>query len=551
VLVVLDNAVDSEQVRPLLPGAAGCLAILTSRNQLTSLLAAQSAYPVTLDLMTHDEAALMLTRRLGHDRVAAEPDSVDELITCCARLPLALAIVAAHAATNPRLPLAALAAELRNSGDRLDMLSTGDPGTDPRAVFSWSYHALTPAAARLFRLLGLHPGPDISTAATASLAALPSPNVRPLLTEMGRANLIHEHSPGRYTFHDLLRTYAGELAHSIDPGHERRAATRRILDHYLHTAHTAARLVYPSRDPITLTPPPPGVFPEDLTDHERAMAWFTAEHSSLLAAVDHASTTGFDTHTWQLAWTLAIALGRRGHWHDLAATLQAAVAAARRLADPVVEAGANRLLARAYVRLGRFDDAHNHLRDALQLYQQANDRVGQAHTHRAIGYLWGRRQQPAEALDHTQQALGLYRGAGNRNGVADALNAVGWYHALLGDHRQAITFCQQALPLLQELNHRLGQAATWDSLGYANHHLGQYTQAISCYRNAIDLYQDLGERYEEGATLARLGDTHYATANPDAARDAWQEALTILDQLDHPDADTVRLRLDHPGRTDS
>jgi tetratricopeptide (TPR) repeat protein len=541
-LVVLDNARDAEQVRPLLPGAPTCLVVVTSRNQLTSLVASEGAYPLTLDLLTADEARELLVRRLGAHQVAEEPQAVDNIIALCARLPLALVIVAARAATHPAFPLTTLAAELHNAGARLDALDAGDPTTNMRAVFSWSYKTLAPDAASLFRLLGLHPGPDVSAAAAASLAALPLSGVSPLLAELTWANLLVEHSPGRYTFHDLLRAYAAELSQRIDPDGQRRAATDRMLDHYLHTAHTAALLLNPARDPITLTPPPPGTAPEHPTDHGQALEWFTAEHTVLLAAVDHAAT-GWSTHTWQLAWTVYDFLDWRGHWHDLAATGRAALAAARRLADPTAQARAHRHLTGAYTQLGRFDDAHTQLRQALNLYRQAGDLAGQAHTHMHLANVWERQGRHSEALDHAQQAFNLHQAAGHRRGQANALNMVGWLHARLDDHRQALTACEQALTMLQELEDRNGQAETWDSLGYAHHHLGHHTQAITCYQHAVDLFRDLGNRYEEAATLTHLGDTHHAAANPAAAHDAWQRALTILDQLDHPDADQVHTKL--------
>jgi tetratricopeptide (TPR) repeat protein len=553
-LIVLDNARDTAQVRPLLPGASTCLVLVTSRNQLAGLVAADGAHPITLDVLTPGEARELLARRLGATRVAAEPEAVEEIITCCVRLPLALAIVAARASAQPHVPLHFLAGELRDTGGRLTALSTtDDPYTDVRAVFSWSYHALSPDAARLFRLLGLHPGPDLAVPAAASLARLPASGVRPLLAELTRASLLAEHVPGRYTFHDLLRAYATDLTHSIDPDQPRRAATHRMLDHYLHTAYTADRLLDPARDPITLTPPQPGVTPEHPADYQQALAWFTAEHAVLLAAVDHAAATGFDAHTWQLAWTLVTFLYRRGHWHDWAAAGRVAVAAAGRLADPTAQAHAHRNLANAYTRLGRFDDAHAQLRHALDLYHQAGDQVGQAHTHFNLSRLWERQGRPAQALDHARQALDLYRATGHQNGQADALNAVGWYHVLLGEHRQALTYCQQALTLHQELGDRYGQAATWDSLGYAHHHLSHHTPAITCYQRALGLYRDLGDRYNEATILTHLGDTHHAAGNPTAARDAWQQALTILDELDHPDAEQVRAKLatlDTPTHTD-
>jgi DNA-binding SARP family transcriptional activator/tetratricopeptide (TPR) repeat protein/DNA-binding XRE family transcriptional regulator len=543
-LILLDNARDADQVRPLLPGSPTSMVVVTSRNHLAGLLV-ESARPLLVDLLTAEEARQLLASRLGEPRVAAEPDATTEIIESCARLPLALSIVAAHAAIHPTFALATFAEELRDNHHRLDALAGEDVTTDVRAVFSWSYQALTAEGARLFRLLGLHPGPDIAAAAAASLAALPRAETRRLLGELARANLIVEHTPGRYTFHDLLRAYAAELAHHLDTDEERYAATHRLLDHYLHTAHIGDRLLYPTRDPLALTPPHPGIIPEQLADFEQALAWFTTERPVLLAAVDHAETTGFDAHTWQLAWTLWTFLHRQGHWHDQTAIGRAAVAATARLADPSAEAIAHRLLAGAYTYLGRLDDAHTHLSRALDLTAQAGDGVGQAHTHHKLSILWESRGGYAEGLDHARQALDLFQVAGHRRGQAIALNLVGWFHALLGDHQQTLTYCQQSLTLHQELGDREGQASTWDSLGYAHHHLGHHAQALACYQHALTLYRDLGHLYEEANTLTKLGDTHHTTGNHQAARAAWQHALTILTDIDHPDADTVRTELDH------
>jgi tetratricopeptide (TPR) repeat protein/transcriptional regulator with XRE-family HTH domain len=540
-LVVLDNASDVEQVRMLLPGSATCLALVTSRNQLTGLVAAEAAHPLTLDLLDADEARQLLVGRLGADRVAAEPDAVEQIITACARLPLALAVAAARA-QQTGFPLAAISTELADARQRLDALDTGDPAGQVRAVFSWSYQALTSPTARLFRLLGLHPGPDISAPATASLAGIPLPQARPLLAELARASLIVEHQPGRYTLHDLLHAYANSLTHRLDPETERRTATHRLFDHYLHTGHAATVLLRPG-DPIPLTPPRPGVGPEALADHQQALTWFTAEHRVLLAAVHHAAATGFDTHTWQLAWTLDDFLDWRGLWHDYATAQLTALAAAERLADPTAQAHTHRLLGRVYISLGRFDDALTHLQRALDLHRQIDDRAGQAWAHNCLAVMCHEQSRDADALDHTEQALDLFRAAGHRPGEATALNNIGWYHGRLGDHQQALTSCRQALTLFQKYGSRYGQASAWDSLGYAHHNLGQHAQAITCYQHALDLLQGLGDRYEKSNTLTRLGDTHHATGNHTAAHHTWQHALDILTDLDHPKADTVRTKL--------
>ncbi|MEV8632286.1 BTAD domain-containing putative transcriptional regulator [Streptosporangium sp. NPDC051023] len=551
ILVVLDNARDAEQVRPLLPGSPSCLVVVTSRNQLPGLVAAEGAHPLCLDLLTDAEARELLARRLGAARVAAEPEAVEEIIARCARLPLALAVVAARAAIHSGFPLAALANELREARGGLDAFDEGDPDTQVRAVFSCSYHALGPGAARLFRLLGLHPGPDIALAAAASLAGMPVARVRPLLAELTRAHLLTQHAPGRYTFHDLLRAYATELAHGLDPEPEHRTALHRLFDHYLRTAHTAALLLSPHRAPLSPPPPLPEVVPEEISDLGQALSWFIAERTVLLTVIPQAAGAGFDTHTWQIAWALTDFLDRRGCWLNQAAIHESALAAARRACDLAGQAHVHRDLGWAYTRLDRHDEADAHFRSALHLYGRLGDHSGKADTHGTLSTAFSQRGRHQDSLHHAQQALGLYEAVGHRAGRARALNAVGRHHALLGDHHSALTYSAQALQVLNELGDRQGQADVWDCLGYAHHHLGQHRQAITCYRRALGLFREAGHRYHEAGTLTRLSESHAAAGDPDAAHEAWQEALSILDTFSHPGADQVRTRLEYvqPSRS--
>ncbi|MEJ3748166.1 BTAD domain-containing putative transcriptional regulator [Actinomycetes bacterium KLBMP 9797] len=545
-LVVLDNARDADQVRPLLPGTPTAMAVVTSRNQLTSLVAVDGAVPLVLDVLSTEECRELLANRLGAARTATEPDAVGQIITACAQLPLALAITAARA-RQTGFPLASLAAELTGVG-RLDTLDAGDQPSQIRAVFSWSYQALDPPAARLFRLLGQHPGPDTAAAAAASLAAHPTSDTRRLLADLTRANLLLEQSPGRYTFHDLLRAYAAEQADRHDSAEQRREATTRLLDHYLHTAYAADRLLYPRRDPIqlSLVPTAPGAYPEHPADQQKAMAWLTAEHQVLLAALHHAHDRGFDRYAWQLAWSLDTYLARRGHRHDQITAWQVAAAAASRLADPIAEADAHRFLGRTHTQLGRYDDAGSHLRHAHDLYARAGDAAGQAHTEMNLSHLAERKGEIDRALQHAQQALTLFETAGHPTGPAFARNLVGWYHSLNGDHVQALAFCEQALRLLQQIGDKNGEAATWHSVGYAHHHLGDHAHAAECYRHGIDIYRRLDDRYGEAVCLSDLGDTHEAAADDQAARIAWQQALDILTSLDHHDAAALRDKLRRP-----
>jgi tetratricopeptide (TPR) repeat protein len=542
-LLVLDNARDSAQVRPLLPGTPGCLVLVTSRSQLTSLIAADGAHPLTLNLLADEEARLLLSRRLGTDRVAAERAAVTEIIARCARLPLALALIAARAAVRPADALRLLADELGDARQRWQTLTNDDPASDVRTVLSWSYQALTPAAARLFRLLGLHPGQDTDALAAASLAGLSADVAGRLLAELTQASLLAEHLPGRYTCHDLLRAYAAHLTHTVDSRQQRLASTGRVLDHYLRSAYSAALLLAPPQDPLALGPPRPGVTAAQHAGYEQAMRWFTAEYQVILAAIGHAAEAGYDTCAWQLTWTVSTFLDRQGHWHDLAVAAGTSVAAADRLADPAAAAWARRVLARAYTRLDRFDDADTQLQDALGLYRGSADQAGQADTHHYLSVLSYRRNHLEKALDHARQSLDLSRAAGHRGRQALALNGIGWCQARLGDAQSALGPCEQALALHQELGDLHGQAHTWDSLGYAHHHLGHHGQAIICYQNALALVRRLGDRYQEADTLGNLGDTHLATGEVSAARDAWQRALTILDELGHPEAEQVRDKL--------
>ena len=517
--------------------------LVTSRNQLTGLVAADGAHLLTLDLLSAPEARDLLVRRLGEHRVAADAAAVDEIITGCAGLPLALAIVAARAAARPWFGLDTLAAELRASIPRLPLFAGADPATDARAVFSWSYRLLDGPAARLFRLLGLHAGPEISVPAAASLAGLPPQTVRAQLAGLARAHLVSEARPGRYRVHDLLREYAAELSRTLDCDVERRAAVQRMLDHYAQTGHAAALRLDPTRDPITLAPAADLVVPETVRDEGQALAWFAAEHQVLLATIARAAGSGWDAHAWQLAWCMVDFLYRRGHWHDYAQTQRTALSAAGRLADVEAQALTHRFLSRAAIWQGDHGTAHDHLREALDLHRRCGDRVGQAHTLVFLAYLQKRQGQLREAVASADRALHLYRTVEHRTGQAIALNLVGWYQSLLGDHLRAVDSCRQALRLFQHLDDRSGQASTWDSLGHAHHHLGQHAQAVDCYRHALDLFRVQANRFCEADVLNHLGDSYAAAGAVDDAGQAWRLALAILAELDHADADQVRAKL--------
>ena len=546
VLILLDNAADEDQVRPLLPGSPGCLVIVTSRNELPGLIVTEGAHPVVVDLLSVPEARQLLSRRIGESRVTAEEQAVDSIIDLCARLPLALMLVAARAATHPGFRLCELAGELlagelREAGGSLDAFDGVDQATNVRAVFSWSYQRLSDRGRRLFRLLGLHFGPDVAVAAVASLAGLPREQVRPALAELARAHLVTERIPGRFAFHDLLRAYAAEIAHTYDPDEYRLAAKQRVFDHYLHTACRADGLLnrYPDR-PFTLADPPQGVMPESPADQRQALAWFKSERPVLLAALRNAS--GFDTHAWQLAWALSSFFKYQARWRDWRDSQSIALDASRRLSDKRAQALSHRLLGCALIQLSSYDDAHTHIQQALDLFMKEGDNAGQVDTHLNLSWVLERLGLYSEGLSHSEQALALCRAAGNRSGQARALNAVGWFQSHLGDHQQAVICCQQALDLQRQIGDHFGQADSYDSLGYAYRHLGRHRDATTCYEQALSLYRELGDRFNEADSLVSLGDAHEAFGDSESARIAWQHAVTIFEQLGDPHADRVRAK---------
>jgi DNA-binding SARP family transcriptional activator len=544
-LVVLDNARDAAQVRPLLPGAPGCLAIVTSRNRLTGLIAKDGAYPLALDVLTPAGARELLLHRLGAGRAGREPDAVEDIITRCARLPLALSIAAARAAASPGFPLAHFAAEIRAAGHVLDPFVGDDAATDVRAVFSWSYHALSTDAARLFRLQGLHPGPDITVGAAASLAGIAPDRAGVLLAELTRGHLLAEHRPGRYAFHDLLRAYAAEQARIHDHDGARSAAVGRLLDHCLHTAHAAGTLIDPYFAPVAApAPPQPGVVVGGPATAGEALNWFAAERRTLLAAMSLAAEPSFAAHAWRLAWALSTYLLRQGLWTDQETACRIGLDAARRAGDTAGEAHALVLLGLGYGPSGRLDEAAPRLHAALRLLETTGgSHLSRVRAHRILSWIAEQQERHADMLSHATAALELSRAAGDLALEVMSLNDVGYSHALLGNYRQAVSYCERSLAGSREAGERNWESAAWDSLGYIHHQLGRDRRAITCYERSLDLCRELADRFNEAVTLDNLGDVHFSAGDMDAARWAWTQAACTFDEIGHPGAEQVRAKL--------
>ncbi len=546
-LVVLDNAHDTHQVRPLLPTGPRCLTLITSRDALTGLVATHTARTVALHPLTPDEAGELMAVHLGPDRVRLDATLVSGLIDICGGLPLALRILAARATAGARVPLSRLLDELRDSAHPLRVLRAGDSATDITAVFSCSYTALTAPAAKLFRLLGLHPGPSMSYEAIASLAGTDGANVASALDELLAAHMTTEVAPNRYALHDLLREYALDLAESNTPTPTSTgdtAARKRLYDHYLHTAASSALILYPTRDPITLPPADPACAITPHVDEHAARDWFRTEHHVLMAIVRDAHRHDHDRHVWQLAWAMVDHLDRHGYWNDYFTTQTLALASVTRLGDLDGQARIHRGLGRVNLRLGHHDQAATHLTAALQLHQRTGDQRGQAHTRLNLAWLCETTDHLPDALAHAQAALVLLSDAGDSTGEANALNTVGWYLTLTGEHTDALHYCQRALALHRDLGDVQGEADTLDSLGEIHYNLDEPNKATRYYARALHRYRKVGNRYDEASTAIKFGDCLHKLGQRHIARTYWHTALRMLTELGHPDAEDARQRLD-------
>ncbi|WP_405465957.1 tetratricopeptide repeat protein [Streptomyces jietaisiensis] len=542
-LILLDNARDSEQVRPLLPGSSGSLVIVTSRNQLTGLVAGEGAHPLTLDKLTAAEAYEFLARRLGAERLAVEPAAVEEIVARCAALPLALAVVAARAAAHPDFPLSALAGELRDAHDSLDAFAGDDITTDVRTVFSTSYEALSPPAARLFRLLGLHTGTDLSAPAAAALAGLAPREIRGPLVELTRAHLLTEHFPGRYTLHDLLRVYAAERVRAEETPRERDLAVHRLLSWYLHTADATYPQITPNRRRIPLPTPPDSCPPLSFTTHDEALDWCETERANLVGAVHQAAASGYPGIAWRLPavlWGFFYLRSHLGEWLDVTRT---GLNAARAALDRRGEAQALTDTAAALRTLGRYDEAVDHLRQAMTVCREIGDRAGRQRVLTNLGDVCLQAGRLDKAVEYTRRSLVLIRGLGVVWGEGIVLSNLGDAYQRLGRFDEAVRCLEEALVILRDNGNRWVEGVTLDVLGTVHHRLGAHERAVKYYVQALATHRDLGNRWGEGHTLGHLGDVQLAVGAVKVASDTWRQALAIFAEFNHPDAAKIEDKL--------
>jgi DNA-binding SARP family transcriptional activator/tetratricopeptide (TPR) repeat protein len=570
-LIVLDNAATETQVTPLLPGAPGCLVLVTSRRRLAGL---DHTHTLSLDTLPLDDAVALLSQTAGESRPAGQPPEASaELVELCGRLPLAIRIAAARLRSHPTWDLSHLSQRLRNQQHRLVELAAGQRSVT--AALDLSYQDLNADPQRTYRLLGLHPGPDIEPYATAALLDCTALEAGQLLEQLLESHLLQEPTPGRYWFHDLTRAHAAHTATRDETQHGRQTALDRLLDHYRHTAALAMDVAYPyDREHRPQVPPARTPSPA-LPDPEPALDWLDSELPNLLATARYATAHDRPAHLLHLSTILHRHLRNRGHYHDASTLHQQAMTTARATGDQAVEIEALTGLGHIHWLQGRYEQATDHFQQALRLaratghqtaelnaltglgnthmlqsrYEQATDHyqhalqlarttgdrgteqtalVGLGSVHRMLG-------QYERAADHYQRAMRLARDTGHRPGELQALAGLGHIHRAQGRYQQAANQYQQALRLSRATGHRTGEQAALSGLGNIHRRQGQYEQATDHYQQLLDLANEYGSRNWQFEARQGLGRLQHATGHPDAALTDHQEALSLATELGHPD----------------
>ncbi|HEY2795070.1 MAG TPA: BTAD domain-containing putative transcriptional regulator [Micromonosporaceae bacterium] len=509
-LLVLDNAADAAQVRPLLPGSAGHAVLVSSRDTLRGLAVSHGARIVTLDPMSDAESRRVLATRAGAALDALDPGAVDALIRACAGLPLALSLVAAHLASGGSSAEATLA-ELRHDG--FDALCGADEQTDLRTVFFWSYRRLDPDAARLLRVVACAPGPHIEVAAVASVLGADAATVRPALHALRDAHLVTM-SGDRLRCHDLIRAYAIEISRTLPACDDAAGALLRLVAYYL-----------------------------GMLERVDAGTWVNTWVDALVAAVPAAADAGLARRAHRLAIALCGHLQRLGRYADQESTQLVALRAAESLDDPAACAEAHRGAARAYAYLDRRADATAHLAAAQMLFEAADDVCGQARTRQNMAWLAGTAGDNDAALGHAETAVDLFKRLGDEVAEGVARNAAGWYLAQLGRYPEAESQCVEALAMLRRYGDVLGEASTQDSLGYIRHRLGDHSAAVRAYEESVRLSRSRDDRPALARSLRRLGETQLAAGQSALTRRVWREAYTILESISQPEAADIARKL--------
>jgi DNA-binding SARP family transcriptional activator len=523
-LVILDDARSAEQVRPLIPGV-GCVVVVTSRSQLRGLVARDGAHPIAIEQLPPEDARGMLHLIVEDRRGRLDDEAASELAALASHLPLALALVGERLARDRSLGTEELARQLRHQAELLDVLETGDDSsTELRAVFSWSYRTLEPETARMFRLLGLHPGPTIGTPAAAALAGITIQQARKQLDRLVNLHLLRNATDARFLMHDLLRAYATERTDQIDPADARLEATTRLLRWYLYTAAGGRRTLRTAVPPSDPGPPPPDLRPLSLTSEPEAIQWFDTERPSLLAAIRTATELGLHAVATELRFSLTDYLEMRSSPSEAIANSKGSLRSARLSGDQRLEALAANHVGASLGRSGQLDAAIPHLERALALFQAIGDKRGELAATENLGNC----QRGQDAVDCLHRALDLAtelnsdRLSMTHTNLAAAYNEQRQYQKAATHAVRAVELCRDggALPDL---------VAALDACGEAQLGLGDHVAAVAAYREEYRLGVEAKSRTTEVLAWIGLGTSHRAAGEQAAARTCWQEALLAMD----------------------
>lgn len=537
ILVVLDNAATPDQVRPLLPSDPGCAVLVTSRSRLSGLVARDGAHRLSLDLLAPSEAIELLRDVVGSDRTEGQSHAISQIARQCSYLPLALRVAAERVAARPQWAWGDLVRQLTAEHRRLDTLAADDDeATAVRTVFSWSYNALGTGAARLFCLLGLHPGADISIDAAAALADSGPEETRQLLNTLVAVHLLTENDRDRFHFHDLLRSYAAEKAVISESRDQCVAAVQRLFEWYLHTTHAALFAFYPQHPVIPIAPRSLECNPLNFENREQARTWFAAEHVNLMAIVRHAPTVGQHIVGWQLPNALDCYLADGYHMKDRLTVHRLGLAAAEHLGDRMGQIWACLCLGETYQETRRFNESIAYLNRALDISLEIGYEFGEgcalgdlASTYNALG----RHQESAEL---SRQALQIYQALHHRRNEANSLVKLGNALRGMGQINESRPLLQRAFDIFGEIGASGAQAWTCRSLARVDRDQGKHSEAVGHLQWAAAHYREAQGYHSYAETLKELGELLSDIDRLDEARVAWHQALAIMAELDQEQA---------------
>ncbi len=532
ILIILDNASHPEQVRPLLPGSQPPVVLVTSRSRLSGLVIRDGATRMELEALSTADSLELLSEVIGADRVNREPQAAVQLVAQCAHLPLALRIVAERAALRPGLRLADLSSELEEEHLRLDGFSLdGDALSEIRIVLSWSYRALNPENASMFRLLGLHAGPDIGLAAAAAMAGTTTQRARRLLDGLVALHLVQEAQDGRYRFHDLIRAFSLErLEAEVEEG-VRKAALRRICLWYLETAYAAYRVILPQGRPIEIDREENRSDPLGFTDLDTALAWCQAERVNILECQRQAADWDLLDLVWKIAIAMMAFLERHSYLDDWIESHKKAVSAALALGNDRAAGWVSLSLGDAYWLRKNHSEALDSYTEAMRSARKSGDRWTEGFSQRGRGLVYQDLGRYREAVEKSETAFSIFQEIGERRGEGMALLSIASGHRQMGNHELCHEYYTKASLIFRELGNRWSQSLCEYEMGMVDAALGRYADALRKLRHAVDEFFELGDHRSSANALKDLGSVQLGAGHPDSAGRAWREALELFAEL--------------------